>query len=230
MAISAIGVSLKNNYNVSFESKKKNENSYNKEYASSSLKAVPLAVLLAMSPMNNLDAKYYNDSEFLPDVENVSKVNNTKGRGTPIEVHVFNDKIAQGKVKEVVRFMDLDGDSSTAEKAELDIYRHDYTHYIRNPKIIAVKLGASSPEYYAYGSGFKRKYSSGLVFDKEHILQKIGSEEVIEFLKDFKSDKARNNGAISDEFIVVTDYKDCKMISSGVFNNLSDELKEKLLR
>lgn len=229
MAIGPIGVSFRNNYNISFESRKENKNKNYDKSASSPVKAVPLAVLLAMSPLNVVDAKYYGN-DLLPDIENVSGINGVRGEGNEIEELVFNDKIAQGKVKEIVRLVDTDGNTNTAEKIELDIHRHNYTNYIRNPKIIIVKIGAASPDYYAYGSGYKRKAASGLVFEKEHIFQKLGSDELVEYLKGFSNDKKRNNGALSGKFILIDNERDYNLMNTGLINDLSPRLREELLK
>lgn len=232
MVISAINsVSFRGSRRINREDRKSVEYNPNLErHVSSPLKAVPLVVLLAMSPMNTVDAGQYNYK--ISQIENINQVGDSGNKGTLINSLVFDDKIAQGRLKEVVNLISTDGNNQTAEQIQLTIHRPNYTHYIKNPKIIIIGSGGRDYSYWAYGSGYKKKHASGLLFEREHIIQKIGSEELVEFLKDFESDKKVNNNAFKNSFVFVDvkDNKDVRMIDAGQFDALSPELRQKLLK
>ncbi len=230
MTISPISVSFKNNYNVSFESRKEKGSERHSNPISRKLAIPAAALILSMYPSNNADARQYNDG--LSQIENINQHGNNDNKGILIKSLVFDDKIAKGQVKEVVNLISTDENNQTAEQIRLDIHRPNYTHYIKNPKIMIIVSGGREYSYWAYGSGFKKKHASGLLFEREHIIQKIGSEELVEFLKTFASDKKVNNNAFQDRFIFVDikDDKDVRMIDAGQFDELSPELQQKLLK
>ena len=99
MAISPINsVSFKNNYNLSFEGNKKKNHAGNHPVSSPYVKAVPLAVLLAMSPLNETYAQ--------------------KKQFTDIDKKVYSGVLADNRHKSkdlTVKFVDSDGDLSTVE-------------------------------------------------------------------------------------------------------------------
>lgn len=98
-------VSFKNNYNnLNFESKKKERPEYEPRHSSSALKAIPLATLIAMSPLNAPSATY----DFEQNPEKIVLQTN------------FVDKYTNQKFQ--LFFYDTDGDANTAEKIQVGTF------------------------------------------------------------------------------------------------------------
>lgn len=117
MAISPVAsVSFRNNYNqVNFEGKNK-KNNVDLHYASNTIKAIPLATLLALSPLNNVDAQTKSMSE----VVNVQTYNNiVMGESSPAGL--------------IFRYLNKDSDSTTIEKITAD--SNEDRFYFENPVI-----------------------------------------------------------------------------------------------
>ena len=103
MKITALNnISKNNNYNnINFASTKQQRPQHEPRHSSSTLKAIPLATLIAMSPLNAPSATHDFD-------QNPEKIIMTQG---------FKD----GSKNLSVRFLDTDGDENTAEKIDLQI-------------------------------------------------------------------------------------------------------------
>lgn len=106
MAISPIGVSFRNNHNISFESRKENKNKNHDKFVSSPLKAVPLAVLLAMSPLNSVDAQ-----NVIKEGLTENKVSVYNGKET--RIYNYTQKVSpidHITIPDVLEFTSRDGD------------------------------------------------------------------------------------------------------------------------
>lgn len=118
MAISPVNsVSFKNNYNqANFEGKRKNNEQQHSSGMSNTLKSIPVAALIAMSPLNvvSVNAQSVNDAK--PKTEQVQPEEKV--------VATASCKIGTPDGKPcTVYFIDSDGDDTTAERIVL---RFDY--------------------------------------------------------------------------------------------------------
>ena len=102
MKITAVNnASSRNNYNnVNFTGKKQQKPQHEPRHSSSTLKAIPLATLIAMSPLNAPSATYEMDQN----PEKVILMENFKNE---------TDNVS-------IRFIDTDGDENTAEEINLE--------------------------------------------------------------------------------------------------------------
>lgn len=98
-------VSYRNNYNynyLSFGSNKKQRAEHEPRHSSPVLKAIPLATLIAMSPLNAPSATYDFD-------QNPEKI---------VEIH----EIEEGAKTTKIRLISTDGDDSDIEKFSLEVF------------------------------------------------------------------------------------------------------------
>lgn len=104
MAISPIGVSFKSNYHAGFTGRKENKSSH----GTSSLKAVPLVVLLAMSPLNNVNAQ-----NLITGGKTVNEVTtNVDGTKSALFTYVEEDENAKSPYDDIkLIFKSDDGDN-----------------------------------------------------------------------------------------------------------------------
>lgn len=104
MKITAVNnTSSRNNYNnVNFAGKKQQMPQHEPRHSSSTLKAIPLATLIAMSPLNAPSATYEMN-------QNPEKV---------IEIHEIDEGIKQTNI----RLISTDGDDSDVEKFTLEVF------------------------------------------------------------------------------------------------------------
>jgi len=119
--ISAVNnVSCKNNYkNLNLGSKKKSQNpQHESRQSSSAIKAIPLATLIAMSPLNATNTFAQSD--------NSDKI---------IEVH----EVVEGPVTTNIRLISTDGDDSDIEKFSLEVFS------VRKDKSVDPETGKNVP-------------------------------------------------------------------------------------
>ncbi len=95
-----ISVKYNNNYNnLSFEAKKKNKNHHDTPRSAGFMKSIPLAAIIAMSPMNSAQAQ---NNQYAPE-----------------EKIVLQQEYNDGKEKFKIHYVSTDGDDSNAEKLKL---------------------------------------------------------------------------------------------------------------
>ena len=95
-----ISVKYNNNYNnLSFEAKKKNKNHHDTPRSAGFMKSIPLAAIIAMSPMNSAQAQ---NNQYAPE-----------------EKIVLQQEYNDGKEKFLINYISNDGDDTNAEKISL---------------------------------------------------------------------------------------------------------------
>lgn len=117
MAIAPISsVSFRNNYNqVNFEGKKKDKTSG--LHVSSSIKAIPLATLIALSPLNNVEADaQVRAASAKPRTEVVQGIENPNLIKAERLHNVVKDPTGKEPDDLVIQFYDRDGNKSTTEE------------------------------------------------------------------------------------------------------------------
>ena len=110
-----INVKYNNNYNnLSFEAKKKNKNHHDTQRSAGFMKSIPLAAIIAMSPMNSAQAQ---NNQYAPE-----------------EKIVLQQEYNDGKEKFKIHYVSTDGDDSNAEKLKLSFSEENIivSHFVDN--------------------------------------------------------------------------------------------------
>lgn len=189
MAVSPVSsVSFRNNYsNIGFEGKKKNDKNVSVENTRSSmLKAIPLAALIAMSPLTSTKAQTFAKNEKIINFEQYDETK--KGLGDVVIWFLSTDgddnnaEILRYTSNKTIKY------STTSDKAFHDKQSCDISKF----RIVNVssKYG-NSTEYYVSGPGTRQTHSDGrpvMTKNFENLSIKI-SPEMFKYLKSLVGDQ-----------------------------------------
>ena len=124
MAISPINAALKNNYNLSFEANKKNKHK-NPTHSNTSmtLKAIPLAALMAMAPINDA----YSQNVIKEGLTTRREITNLDG--TPAATFVYNIPGPLKRTSQKLIFTSSDGDDIPEEVRHIETEKDEPVNY-----------------------------------------------------------------------------------------------------
>jgi len=240
MAIRPVSSVSFNNYNnsVNFEGKKKQQGEHSR--ATSPLKAVPLAALIAMSPMTVSSTEYDNDY-ILANIENVSETNDVDeiaGERKVIEANKFynNPRLKDERFGvTTIQLVSTDGDDNTIETIALSYLKRksDGTKSFKIITPIKIVKNSSDNELLIFGIGksvneYRYTDNNGNSdigrFEHEGYTTVAGTGR--KYLMDF-ANSPRNNGAIE---IVEVNSHEFDLIKREVFDApaFTNDLKHRL--
>lgn len=155
MPVSTVGFGLKNNVNINFEGRKTGEKRETNRGAYVPIKSIPVAALIAMSPMTNVN-KVYADEPVSPKIElatQTQQTGNVPFKTMPKSWQVVQQELVKdkkGEIRHILKFINTDSDASNFELVEFISY--DEGDFLSAPElkrmIVTDVLGSKEDAYW----------------------------------------------------------------------------------